>query len=230
MKLLILSVTLVLLIAASIVALVSVSYIQDKDISYKEIAMENGITTFKEETCTEDEAGITCIENTFIQCNGETHKVPAFTGYTITEKIFVPKYFEKEKVIIKEKKLTGEERISPQDRIKDSDVHTFGNNVRIDIRNAKWRKYIDSNSMDPLIDEGTTTIEVKPKYPSDIKIGDIIAYDIQGYDYAFVHRVVDIGTDNQGTYFQTQGDNYHSQDPYQVRFSQVEGIVVGILY
>ena len=84
--------------------------------------------------------------------------------------------------------------------------------------------------MDPLIDEGTTTIEIKPKYANEIKVGDIIAYDVDGYDYAFVHRVVEIGNDKQGVYFITKGDNYYKEDPNKVRFSDIEGIVVGILY
>ena len=84
--------------------------------------------------------------------------------------------------------------------------------------------------MDPLIDEGTTTIEITPKYASEIKVGDIIAYDMEGYDYAFVHRVIKIGNDKDGIYFTTKGDNFWQEDPDKVRFSQVEGIVVGILY
>jgi signal peptidase I len=84
--------------------------------------------------------------------------------------------------------------------------------------------------MDPLIDAGTTTIEVKPKYASEIKVGDIVAYDVKGYDYAFVHRVADIGNDAEGVYFVTKGDNYWQEDPDKVRFSDIEGIVVGILY
>lgn len=53
---------------------------------------------------------------------------------------------------------------------------------------------------------------------------------MEGYEYAFVHRVVDIGNDNTGIYFTTKGDNYYKEDPDKVRFSQIEGIVVGILY
>jgi len=78
------------------------------------------------------------------------------------------------------------------------------------------------------IDEGTTTIEIKPK-PQEIKVGDIIAYNVKDYKYAIVHRVIEIGNDQEGIYFITKGDNYHKPDE-KVRFSQVEGIVVGVLY
>ena len=53
---------------------------------------------------------------------------------------------------------------------------------------------------------------------------------MEGYDYAFVHRVIKIGNDKDGIYFTTKGDNFWQEDPDKVRFSQVEGIVVGILY
>ena len=126
--------------------------------------------------------------------------------------------------------LSNKEKPSPSDRIKDADFSSINNKTTINLNSAKLRKYIDSNSMDPLIDEGTTTIEITPKKESEIKIGDIISYKIAGYDYALVHRVVAIGNDEDGIYFVTKGDNYYKEDPYRVRFSQVEGIVVGILY
>jgi len=184
---------------------------------------------FKEEECREDSGDIICTETLYIQ-NDDGDKIPLMTGHTIKETIIVREYIEVEKIVVEEKKLYGEERESPADRIQDSDVNVFSNNVRIDIKNAKSRKFIDSNSMDPLIDEGTTTIEIKPKYASDIKVGDIIAYDVDGYDYAFVHRVIKIGKDKEGTYFITKGDNFYKEDPDKLRFSDIEGVVVGILY
>ena len=226
MKLLKFGVVLALVIIGFLVALASFSAMGSNDNSDDKLVMEDGGMTFKEETCVEDEKGITCVENSFMK--EDANSVPKFTGYTVKEKIFVPKYVVKEVVV--EEKLNGEERESPADRIKDSDVNTFSNSVRIDIKNAKWRNYIDSNSMDPLIDEGTTTIEIKPKYASEIKVGDIVAYDVDGYDYAFVHRVIDIGNDEEGVYFITKGDNFWKEDPDKLRFSDIEGIVVGILY
>ncbi|MFH0868315.1 MAG: signal peptidase I [Candidatus Woesearchaeota archaeon] len=230
MRLLKLGVALVLVIVAIAVALANATYI-DNDFSDKWV-IEKGLKTYKEEICVDNFGDIACTENTYIECNGEEYKVPIMTGYTVKEKVFVPEYVKTECIeqIVIAEKPTGEEKASPVDRIEDSDVNVNSNSVRIDIRNAKWRKYIDSNSMDPLIDEGTTTIEIKPKDANEIKIGDIIAYDVDGYDYAFVHRVVGIKNDRDGVYFVTKGDNYYKEDPDKVRFSQVEGIVVGILY
>lgn len=225
MKLLKLGVVLVFIIVAAIASFASIN----KEISYEVMSIDS-LNTFKEEVCVDNLGNITCTENTYLQHNGQKLNVPIMTSYTIYEKIFVPKYIETEKIVIKEKKLTGEEMPSPVDRIKDSDVRVYSNRVTINIKNPSWRTYIDSNSMDPLIDEGTTTIEIKPKNADEIKIGDIIAYDVEGYDYAFVHRVIKTGSDQEGSYFITKGDNYYKEDPKKIRFSDVEGIVVGILY
>ena len=226
MGLLKLGVILMLVVVAAILALGSINYIDDKDNSNGKLLFES---MFKEEKCFEDGVDIICTETLYMQNEGG-NKIPLMTGHTIKETVFVPKYIEKEKIIVEEKKANGEEKQSPADRLQDSDINVFANSVRVDIKNAKWRKFIDSNSMDPLIDEGTTTIEIKPKSADEIKVGDIIAYNVDGYDYAFVHRVVEIGEDNEGIYFVTKGDNYYKEDPNKVRLNDIEGIVVGVLY
>ena len=228
MKLLKLGVVLLLIIVGTIVALASISNIKT-DNSNDAIIIGDDMKLFKEEECRGESGDIICTETLYMQ-NGDGDKIPLMTGRTIKETIIVPTYIEIEKIIVEEKKLYGEERASPRDRIQEEDINVFSNGVRIDIKNAKWRKFIDSNSMDQLIDEGTTTIEITPKYASEIKVGDIIAYDMEGYDYAFVHRVIKIGNDKDGIYFTTKGDNFWQEDPEKVRFYQVEGIVVGILY
>jgi len=234
MKLLKLGVVLVFVILVAILVLANVYFISNNGFSDNKLIFEDSLRTYKEEICGNEFGDIICKENTYVECNGNKYEVPIATGYVVKEKVFVPEYVKigctEPTIIIEEKKLTGEEKPSPADRIKDSDIKTFSNSVRIDIKDAKWRNYIDSNSMDPLIDKGTTTLEIKPKNPNEIKIGDIIAYNIDGYDYAFAHRVVEIGKDNEGIYFITRGDNYWENDPYKVRFSQIEGIVVGVLY
>lgn len=225
MNLLKLGAVLALIIVGTIAALGSISHLNGKG-NYDKILLESMV---KEEECKEADGDVICTETLYMK-NDEGNKIPLMTGYAIKEKVLVPKYVEKEKIIVEEKKPYGEERESPANRIEDSDISVFGNNVRIDIKNAKSRKFIDSNSMDPLIDSGTTAIEIKPKNAGEIKVGDIISYNADGYDYAFVHRVAEIGNDAEGIYFVTRGDNYYKEDSEKVRFSQVEGIVVGILY
>jgi hypothetical protein len=45
-----------------------------------------------------------------------------------------------------------------------------------------------------------------------------------------IHRVVYKGQDEQGTYFIMKGDNLPTSDPGRVRFSQMERVVVGLIY
>ena len=229
MKLFKLGVALALIIVAAIVALANINTKSDNPANDK-ITIEDGLKTYKEETCVDNFGNISCKEDTYVECKGVKYKAPIMTSYVIREKVFVPEYIEKEKIVFEEKRLTGEEQPSPADRIMDSDVNVYSSKVIIDIENSKSRKFIDSNSMDPLIDEGATTIEIKPKNAGEIKVGDIIAYDVDGYDYAFVHRVIEIENDEKGAYFITKGDNYWKEDPDKIRFSDIEGIVVGILY
>ena len=226
MKLLKLGMLSALIILATIVALANVNHIDSNNFSNTKLILEDGLRIYKEEVCVDNFGNVTCKENTYVECNGNEYKIPAPTGFIVREKVYVLEYVEKE---CTNGISNGEEKPSPVDRIKDSDINVFGNRVVINIKNAGWRKFIDSNSMDPLIDEGTTTIEIKPKNANEIKVGDIIAYNVDGYDYAFVHRVMEIGNDENGVYFITKGDNYWQEDS-KVRFPQVEGIVVGVLY
>jgi hypothetical protein len=229
MKLIIVGGLLVSLVLTFFVAIAGFSnFSNDLIIDQNIIDQKNNIQTVTEESCFENFDKIECKENVFLVIDGKKSIDPLVTGYTIKEKVFVPKFIEKEIYI--EKKLIGEEKESPADRIKDSDLKVYGSFIRLNINDAFSRKYIDSNSMDPFIDEGTTTIEIRPKKEEEIKIGDIIAYSVEGYSYAFVHRVNDIGTDHNGIYFITKGDNYFKVDPEKIRFGDIEGIIVGILY
>ena len=223
MNLLKFGVLLILVVLATMIALANAG----KNIEPNKITINNGLETFKEEICIESFGNKTCSENTYVKCNGETYKVSLPTGFTVYRNIVKKEYVEKE---CNSEIINGKEKPSPTDRIKEDDIKIFNNKIIINIDNANWRKFVDSNSMDPLIDEGTTTIEIKPKNPDEIKVGDIIAYDAEGYDYAFVHRVVEIGNDEEGIYFITKGDNYYKEDNEKIRFGQIEGIIVGILY
>ncbi len=44
-----------------------------------------------------------------------------------------------------------------------------------------------------------------------------------------IHRVVEIGEDEQGTYFITKGDNNFFSDG-KVRFGQIKYVTIGVIY
>jgi len=181
--------------------------------------------TYSETICEDSFDNESCYENTVFECNGLQYKMPLrLTGYTIHDKVYIREECDNTNPD------KGDEKDSPFDWVKDEEIRIQNNRVILNIKNAKKRWFIDSNSMDPLIDDGTNTIEVKPNSPDEIKVGDIISYDVKGYDYAFVHRVVKIEKDNKKTYFITKGDNLKFNDEGKVRFEQIEGVVVGIIY
>ena len=126
--------------------------------------------------------------------------------------------------------FTTPEMISPNDWISESQIHVFKNQVILNIPNASWAKFTDTNSMDPLFDINSNTLEIKPNNPEDLKIGDIISYDSRVLGATIIHRIVDIKNDSSGVYFVTKGDNNIYRDPEKVRFEQINGVVVGIIY
>jgi len=68
------------------------------------------------------------------------------------------------------------ERNSPQDRIKDWQIEVYQNRVVINIDDAQWAAFADTNSMDPVLDKGANAIQIVPKSEDDIKVGDIVSY------------------------------------------------------
>ena len=121
------------------------------------------------------------------------------------------------------------ERDSPGDHIREDQIRVFSNKVELIIQDAIWSKFKNTNSMDPFLDEGANGIEIVPKDTSEIKIGDIISYESEDGDI-IIHRVVGINEDENGIYFTAKGDNNPVEDSEKIRFEQIKGILVGIIY
>ncbi|OGZ62817.1 MAG: hypothetical protein A2639_01975 [Candidatus Staskawiczbacteria bacterium RIFCSPHIGHO2_01_FULL_34_27] len=82
--------------------------------------------------------------------------------------------------------------------------------------------------MDPFIDEDSHAIEIIPDSPGKIQVGDVISYKTS---YGIIiHRVINKGEDNKGVYYLVQGDNNTIRDPFKVRFDEVQGVVVAVIY
>ena len=122
------------------------------------------------------------------------------------------------------------ERISPSDHITQDHIRVYDDKIVIDVSNAHWATFTDTNSMDPVFDIESNTIEIKPKEVSQVNIGDIVSYHSTIYPGIVIHRVIDIGYDSDGWYAILKGDNNLFRDNERVRFSQVNGIVIAVLY
>lgn len=126
--------------------------------------------------------------------------------------------------------LTNEEKPSPYDWISENKIQVEGDKVTINIKNAQWAKFTDTNSMDPVIDKGANAIQIIPTDSSQIHIGDIVSYESEYTDGVIIHRIVEIGYDEDGWYSYLKGDNNPKNDPGRVRFSQIKRVTVAIIY
>jgi hypothetical protein len=121
-------------------------------------------------------------------------------------------------------------RDTPSDHVKESQIEVYNDRVVIDVQNAIWAKFTPTHSMDPVLSEKANAIEVVPTSDEHVNVGDIVAYKSEYADGIIIHRVIDKAEDDQGVYFTIKGDNNPEADPGKIRFSQIQSVVVGIIY
>ncbi len=100
-----------------------------------------------------------------------------------------------------------------------------GNRIIITLQNFTLSTFAATSSMLPTLNHNTKAIEIAP---TNLHIGDIISYK-EGNDL-IVHRIVDIGSDDLGTYYITKGDNNNAVDPNKIRKEQIQGKIVVLIY
>jgi signal peptidase I len=114
------------------------------------------------------------------------------------------------------------------ERISVKDMTVLSNEVILRLQNPIWAVFANTSSMIPVINHNTKAIQIKPKDIQEINVGDIIAYS-SGNDI-IIHRVISKERDDTGYYLITKGDNNNVVDPTKIRFEQVQGIVVALIY
>ncbi|MBD3313451.1 signal peptidase I [Candidatus Woesearchaeota archaeon] len=119
---------------------------------------------------------------------------------------------------------------SPSDHIPEESIKVYTDRVVLDISDASWASFTDTNSMDPFIDAGANSIEIRPSSPDDINVGDVVSFRTMLADGIVIHRVISKGEDDKGIYFITKGDNNDLADPGKRRFEDITGVVVGVIY
>jgi hypothetical protein len=120
------------------------------------------------------------------------------------------------------------ERDSPSDYVKEYQIHIYPNQVVIDIQQPILAAFADTNSMDPVFDARHNAIEIVPQKESDIQVGDIVSYST---DYgSIIHRVKEIGQDEDGWYAVFKGDNNPVPDPGRIRFDQINRKAIAFIY
>jgi len=79
-----------------------------------------------------------------------------------------------------------------------------------------------------LIDKNSPAIEIKPSSPQQINLGDVISYHT-AYG-TIIHLAIEVNFDEQGVYCLARGDNNTHSDPLKMRFENVMGVVVAVIY
>ncbi len=123
--------------------------------------------------------------------------------------------------------LNNNSNNAPFDFIKEDNIMIYDDKIVISIDGASLSRYAPTGSMIPVLDEGSNGIRIQPNNPEDVHIGDIITF--QKNQSLIVHRVIDKGTDEQGDYFITKGDNNTFSDG-KIRFKDVKYITIGIIW
>ncbi|MBI4450542.1 signal peptidase I [Candidatus Woesearchaeota archaeon] len=121
------------------------------------------------------------------------------------------------------------EQPSPKERISRDKILVYDDKVVIEMPNVVWAMFTDTNSMDPVIDQGSYALEIAPQSPAEIQPGDIISYKSPFVSGNVIHRVIETGNDGEW-YAVAKGDNNPSPDPGRIRFSQINRVVVAIIY
>jgi len=116
---------------------------------------------------------------------------------------------------------------APFNFVDENQIKVYDDKIVINVKDASLSRYAPTGSMLPVLNENSNGIRIKPESVNDIHIGDIISFRQDGY--LIVHRVVEIGKDEQGTYFITKGDNNPIPDG-KVRFEDIKFITIGVIW
>ena len=114
----------------------------------------------------------------------------------------------------------------PSNWLSEEDIQITDKQVIININDSSIISYSDVRSMEPYVNRDSMSIILQPEM-DELEIGDVIIFQKNGE--LITHRIIEIGTDYSGIYYITQGDNNEVSDG-KIRFEEIRGVVVGVLY
>jgi len=97
------------------------------------------------------------------------------------------------------------ETIGPKHRISDNQVKVSPNNAIIEVKDLVLARFTKSGSMLPTITSDSLALEIVPISSEEIEVGDVISF-LQD-EKVIIHRVFEVGFDEDGWYAITKGDN-----------------------
>jgi hypothetical protein len=120
------------------------------------------------------------------------------------------------------------DRDNPSDFISADEIHLYPDKMVIEKEGLKYAAVEDTKSMEPLLSANSHTIETKPDIEK-LGEGDIITFYNPELEKTIVHSIVETGTDDEGWYARTKGYNTDFVDEWKVRFTDIKGVVIGVL-
>ena len=127
---------------------------------------------------------------------------------------------------------SGKERISPNDWVKIDQFQyspLYSTLTITGLKEIEVRGVADTGSMDGLVDYGHNVILTKNFDRDKLAVGDIIAYYQINLNLT-LHRIVEMGIDNNGKWYHTRGDNCIENDGYRLRNEHVKYLCIGVVY
>jgi hypothetical protein len=121
----------------------------------------------------------------------------------------------------------GDGTNAPSDWVREGDIIILEDKVILKIDGATLSSYVDSGSMVPVLDKGANGIRIVPKSEEEIEVGDIVSFRMGAL--LVVHRVIEKGIDEEGTYFIMKGDANSVSDG-KIRFDDIEYVTIGVIY
>lgn len=126
--------------------------------------------------------------------------------------------------------------VAPSNYLNADQIHVYSDRIVINITNASWGGYANTGSMIPTLNENSNGIRIVPESENDIHIGDLITYvrnescgeNCTTEEY-IIHRVIEIGSDEEGIYWILKGDANPISDG-KVRFSEIRYKTIIVLY
>ena len=124
----------------------------------------------------------------------------------------------------------------PLGHLNISEVFVAGDSSIVTLRTGALQRQIvysnvqDTHSMQPVIGGNSTVIRFVPEGSSDIKLCDMVEFGTAEKAPWALHRIVEIGQDEEGTYYVTKGDNNNLVADRKVRFKDIHYVVLAVVY
>jgi len=123
--------------------------------------------------------------------------------------------------------LGGQDFVSAQEVPFDS-ISVYPDKAVIDMPGLHYARVV-SNSMAPVITDHSTVLERTPASASEIHVNDIISFYEPSVDSVVLHLVTQVNERDGQAFYKTKGVANPKEDPWEVPFGNVKGVLVGVL-